>query len=383
MWGVSRGAGNNCSSATTNGHSFRPGYYLVRGLRLSSPSVIQYMDRVGWILRTVLPVSPWSMLPTPVLDSPQAVVLIGVDTGMGREAVKRLVEAASQGKQPRHRLYAGCLTASGANELEKLGDGATVRTFRIDVTSQNSVDEAVRWLNEREPEGVFCACNVAGGMFGGPVEWTAFEVFEREIALNYFGLLRVARGLVPLLRRYGPGARFVAVTSTIALMPSFPGLAGYASSKSAADTLLNCLRAEIGPFGVDVINVCPGITRTPFLSGGLSNQERAWQSASPEVKAAYGKAYSDWWNATMTFGVAKLAQSPDDATSCLVDAVSSRYPKTRYYTGSDARLIARWAVHAPDWAWDAVVGALLSAFGRPPVAAASTPRRRLSGDARL
>src|SRR5262245_27574698 len=94
---------------------------------------------------------------------------------------------------------------------------------------------------------VFTDTPSASIRFGGPIEWTSVDVFRAEIELNYFGLLNVAKAFLPLLKTWRAdrkntiNSRFIAVTSTIAVMPSFPGLSGYAASKSAADTLVNTL----------------------------------------------------------------------------------------------------------------------------------------------
>lgn len=206
---------------------------------------------------------------------------------------------------------------------------------------------------------------------GGPIEWTKQDVFRAEIELNYFGLLNVAKAFMPALKRYQRvhqiSTRFIGVTSTIAVMPSFPGLSGYAASKAAADTLMNTLRIEVKPFNVDIITVCPGITRTAFLSKGAEQMRRAWATASPQVKAEYGEQYAEWWANTVQFGIDWLAHAPTDAVNCLLDAATAQWPKTRYFCGLDARVIARPAVHLPDFLWDGILGIALRVMGQPSV----------------
>jgi len=143
--------------------------------------------------------------------------------------------------------------------------------------------------------------------------------------LNYFGLLHVIKTFMPLLKEYSmpiqqgsrgkkptQNSRFIAVTSTIAVMPSFPGLSGYAASKSAADTLMNCLRVEVKPFAIDVITVCPGITRTPFLSKGADQMRCAWESAPQHIKKDYGDVYATWLPSAVQFGIDWLAHDVGD-----------------------------------------------------------------------
>jgi len=291
-----------------------------------------------------------------------ALVIIGCDSGLGKELVKQLAGLET----PPRKIYAGCLTEEAA--VQHASSSPRISGIQINVTSRDSVEAAFARIAVAETKGVFCVVNVAGAMFGGPIEWTSASVFRQEMDLNFFGLLNVIQVSMPLLKLQGKGSRFIAVTSTIAVMPSFPGLAGYASSKAAADTLINTLRLEVSPFGIEVITVCPGITRTPFLQAAREQMERAYKSAPTQVKASYGDEYAAWWAKTVQFGVDWLAQDPFDAVYSLLDASTSAWPKTRYFTGIDARLIARPTVHAPDFAWDGALKLFLLVMGQPRVA---------------
>jgi NAD(P)-dependent dehydrogenase (short-subunit alcohol dehydrogenase family) len=80
--------------------------------------------------------------------------------------------------------------------------------------------------------------------------------------VNYFGLLRLAQELGPALRaRAADGqssaAAWVNVLSVYALA-NFPPHGTYSASKAAAYSLAQCLRAEMRPAGVRVVNVFPG-----------------------------------------------------------------------------------------------------------------------------
>jgi NAD(P)-dependent dehydrogenase (short-subunit alcohol dehydrogenase family) len=195
------------------------------------------MDHAAWWLRTLVPLSPFSSLPTRrnpcLLLSPGkrcVVVIIGCDSGLARLAVGRLEEL----RLPSVFVYAGCLLAENAQALTV----APTVGFQIDVTKRESVQAAMDFLALKEPEGVYCVVNVAGLMAGGPIEWTNEAVFRYEMNVNYFGLrtcrrnrraaltrrageaVNVMQTSLPLLKAWGKGARFVTVTSTIAVMVS-------------------------------------------------------------------------------------------------------------------------------------------------------------------
>ena len=79
--------------------------------------------------------------------------------------------------------------------------------------------------------------------------------------VNYFGPLRLAQEFGPVMRSRGAGASnsaaWVNLLSVYALT-NFPPHGTFSASKAAALSLSQCLRAEMRPGGVRVINVFPG-----------------------------------------------------------------------------------------------------------------------------
>src|SRR5258706_6155933 len=80
--------------------------------------------------------------------------------------------------------------------------------------------------------------------------------------ITYFGLLRLAQESGRALRARaadGPASAVAWVNLlSIYALSSFPPHGTYSASKAAALSLAQCLRAELGPAGVRVINVFPG-----------------------------------------------------------------------------------------------------------------------------
>jgi len=88
------------------------------------------------------------------------------------------------------------------------------------------------------------------------------DVAKAEMDINYFGLLRLAQEFGPALRgRSADGtthaAAWVNLLSVYALS-NFPPHGTFSASKAAAHSLSQCLRAEMRPSGIRVINVFPG-----------------------------------------------------------------------------------------------------------------------------
>jgi NAD(P)-dependent dehydrogenase (short-subunit alcohol dehydrogenase family)/uncharacterized OB-fold protein len=88
------------------------------------------------------------------------------------------------------------------------------------------------------------------------------ETARAEMDVNYFGLLRLAQEFAPPMRARGADGQssavaWVNVLSVFALS-NFPPHGTYSASQAAALSLAQCLRAELSPAGVRVINVFPG-----------------------------------------------------------------------------------------------------------------------------
>jgi NAD(P)-dependent dehydrogenase (short-subunit alcohol dehydrogenase family)/uncharacterized OB-fold protein len=88
------------------------------------------------------------------------------------------------------------------------------------------------------------------------------ETARAEMDVNYFGLLRLAQEFGPAMRSRGADGLTSAVAwvnvLSIYALANFPAHGTFSASKAAAYSLAQCLRAEMRPAGVRVVNVFPG-----------------------------------------------------------------------------------------------------------------------------
>lgn len=88
------------------------------------------------------------------------------------------------------------------------------------------------------------------------------ETARAEMDTNYFGLMRLAQDFGPALRSRGADGQNNAVAwvnlLSIYALSSFPSQGTFSASKAAAYSLSQCLRAEMQPAGIRVINAFPG-----------------------------------------------------------------------------------------------------------------------------
>ena len=88
------------------------------------------------------------------------------------------------------------------------------------------------------------------------------EAARAEMDVNYFGLLRLAQEFGPAMRSRGADGQSSAVAwvnlLSIYALANFPPHGTFSASKAAAHSLAQCLRAEMRPAGVRVLNIFPG-----------------------------------------------------------------------------------------------------------------------------
>jgi NAD(P)-dependent dehydrogenase (short-subunit alcohol dehydrogenase family) len=88
------------------------------------------------------------------------------------------------------------------------------------------------------------------------------DAARAEMDINYFGLLRLAQEFGPALKARGADGPAGAVAwvnlLSIYALSNYPPHGTYSASKAAALSLAQCLRAEMRPAGIRVVNLFPG-----------------------------------------------------------------------------------------------------------------------------
>ena len=163
--------------------------------------------------------------------------------------------------------FARALLAAGARKVyAAVRDPAAVmlpgvHAIRLDVTRPDQIAAAVR-----ECADVDLLINNAGISAGKSLlAADAVQAARTELETNYLGPLALSQALAPTLARNGGGA-IVNVLSVLSWL-SFPQVATYCASKSAAWSLTNGLRGELRAQGTQVLGLHVGYMDTDMARG--------------------------------------------------------------------------------------------------------------------
>ena len=131
-----------------------------------------------------------------------------------------------------------------------------------DVTKQDDIDNLVKRTREAFGDKLDILVNVAGGLFARKqIEELDEEFYHLVMNVNFKGTVFVTQAFKPMM---GKGASIVNFASQAGRDGGGPGSAIYASSKGAVMTLTRNWAKELGPQGIRINAVCPGMIATKF-----------------------------------------------------------------------------------------------------------------------
>jgi NAD(P)-dependent dehydrogenase (short-subunit alcohol dehydrogenase family)/uncharacterized OB-fold protein len=236
----------------------------IHGDCASAPSPVRVtacLDKAGQAVLVALPIKE-----TPnMADDPQLrelacdpkfrkILVTDGKTAVGQEIVKALVAAGADlvwvGHAEPWKRFPG---------FDAIAAIPQVTLVPLDVTDSKNVREVAAELGGK----VDILVNTAEHHRAfGIAARHGVETARAEMDVNYFGLLRLAQEFGPALRARGADGQSSAVAwvnlLSIYALANFPPHGTFSASKAAAHSLAQCLRAEMRPAGIRVVNVFPG-----------------------------------------------------------------------------------------------------------------------------
>ena len=188
------------------------------------------------------------------------VVITGASSGIGEAAA---LQVAAGGGVPILVARRADALESVKREIERQGGQAWA--YSCDISDPESVDLLVKNLLS-DHEGIDMLVNNAGRSIRRSVRlsYDRFHDFERTMAINYFGALRLILGLLPHMsdRRFG----HIVNVSSIGVQANPPRFSAYVASKAALDAFSRIVATETFGDGVTFTSIHMPLVRTPMIS---------------------------------------------------------------------------------------------------------------------
>ncbi|WP_277968433.1 SDR family oxidoreductase [Sphingomonas echinoides] len=142
------------------------------------------------------------------------------------------------------------------------GEGLDVASYAVDLADPGSVEQLGADIVRDYGclDGLLNNAALATGIGGKGLDEIDIETWDRVMTINVRGTWLMTKAFAPLLKASSRGGRLVNLASDTALWGA-PNLLHYVSSKGAVMAMTRSLSRELGPFGVTVNAIAPGLVR--------------------------------------------------------------------------------------------------------------------------
>ncbi len=201
-------------------------------------------------------------------------IVTGGANGLGKDFA---VSIAAEGGEV---LVADFAEAAGENTAEEIRRSGAQAVFqKTNVTDKRDVAGMVEKARARFGR-IDILINNAGGSMAvprAPIDEIAEEDWDKVIALNLKGTFLCTQAAVPFMKKQ-QGGSIVNLSSITARIGGELTPVQYVASKGAVSTFTRHVGQELGPFGIRVNAVAPGI----ILSG--ARLEKMWNERKTEAE---------------------------------------------------------------------------------------------------
>jgi NAD(P)-dependent dehydrogenase (short-subunit alcohol dehydrogenase family) len=202
----------------------------------------------------------------------RTIVITGAARGVGHAIARACAKAGA-------RLVLGdILIDAGRDAAQELSKTTAARFVPIDLDEPDSVTAFARDIRAHEGEihGLVNNAAIATQVGGDAFDAIDLDLWDRVMRVNVRGTWLVTRALTPLFAQRGDG-RIVNIASDTALWGA-PRLLAYVAGKGAVISMTRSLARELGPRGIGVTVVAPGILRSESTEYVPAERHRLYET---------------------------------------------------------------------------------------------------------
>jgi NAD(P)-dependent dehydrogenase (short-subunit alcohol dehydrogenase family) len=216
----------------------------------------------------------------------------GGASGIGAALTTKLAEGGAE-------VWIADRQIGAAQELAQrlASGGAKGHAIELDVRDYPSFERAVAEA-VRHSGRIDYLFNNAGIGVGGEIDSYTLDDWNDVFDVNLRGVMHGIQAVYPVMIRQHSG--HIVNTASMAGLMTNAGQASYAATKHAVVALSNTLRLQAARHGVQVSVLCPGVIRTPILTGGKYGRLKMTGTSDEEILK--------WWERLRPMAPEKFAE---------------------------------------------------------------------------
>lgn len=247
----------------------------------------------------------------------KTVLVTGASSGIGNATAIYLAQNG-------YKVYGAARRIDKMEELKRKG----IEPVFLDVTNDENLVECVNHILDKE-ESIDILINNAGSGYYGALEDMPISDAKYQMEVNVFGVARLIQLVLPAMRKNNYGK--IVNISSVGGKVTLPMGVWYHASKFAIEGLSDALRKEVKSFGVDVIVIEPGGTKSEMTGlGTVYLNKVSGNTIYSHLAKGVSKMYSE---------TEKNASNPIVIAKLIKKSIEAKHPKTRYVGASGAKLI--------------------------------------------
>ncbi len=265
-------------------------------------------------------------------------LVTGCSSGIGLVTAVELARAG-------HKVYATMRDLDKKGPLLEAcaGAGVEVALLPLDLTDPATIAAAAERVRADDGRLTNLVNNAGFPYLGVLEDFSDAEVFD-QFDTNVFGVLRVARAFLPLMRSDASRKRTLVVVSSTAGRAGYPLMGLYSSTKFALVGLVEEWRLELRPLGIRAVSIEPYSTKTRFAGTSLKRQAK-WNDGPDSPYADLLRIVPQRFT-EMTHG--REAVDPRVVARTIRRAIGARSPGLHWTSGGFAGLSMFFKRFAPN-----------------------------------
>ncbi len=255
------------------------------------------------------------------MSNEKVVLITGASSGVGQSTARLL-------SQKGYKVFGTTRNPTRAEPIP------TVEMLALDVRNDNSVIACVEAVISQIGR-LDVLVNNAAYELAGALEETSLEEAKAQFDTNFFGVVRMVRAVLPVMRQQNQGQ--IINVSSFSGVSAIPFMGIYSASKFALEGYSEALRMEVKPFNIHVSLTEAGFLKTPMM-------DKRQASAAPLNEY-------DPWRQRAFHAIRdqeQKAPGPELVAEALLKIISSKTPRLRYLIGPQAKFTSLLKWYLPE-----------------------------------